>query len=121
MEKIKFCILDVYPKDNFRICKDTAGGYGTGNNFGNSILSKILNVFMHSNSSADYGVGYLMSILRNNKTEIDYTHYVHSDKITDAHFIILNSSIVAHETELKALEYLNKIKKNLCYRYIFIN
>ena len=45
MNKIKFCILDVYPNDNFRICKDTAGGYGTGNNFGNSILSKILNVF----------------------------------------------------------------------------
>ena len=48
MDKIKFCILDVYPNDNFRICKDTAGGYGTGNNFGNSVLSRILNVFTAS-------------------------------------------------------------------------
>ena len=39
MKKIKFCILDVYPNDNFRICKDTAGGYGTGNNFGSSFFS----------------------------------------------------------------------------------
>ena len=37
--KIKFLILDAYPNDNWRLVKDTAGGYGTGNDFGNSLIS----------------------------------------------------------------------------------
>jgi len=30
---MKFLILDVYPSDDWRLAKDTAGGYGTGNDF----------------------------------------------------------------------------------------
>jgi anaerobic magnesium-protoporphyrin IX monomethyl ester cyclase len=120
MNKIKFCILDVYPKDNFRICKDTAGGYGTGNNFGDSILSKFLNVFTASQiHQPTMGVGYLMSILKSETTEINYTHDIKSDEILNSDFVILNSSIVAHETELKALEYLNKLNKKTIIIGIF--
>ena len=36
-------ILDIYKNDNWRLVKDTAGGYGTGNDFGNSIISKLIN------------------------------------------------------------------------------
>ena len=36
---IKFVILDVYPNKRHRLIKDTAGGYGTGNDFGNSIFT----------------------------------------------------------------------------------
>ena len=43
---IKFLILDVYPNDSWRLVKDTAGGYGTGNNFGNSFLAKFMNFFV---------------------------------------------------------------------------
>ena len=43
-------IADIYPTDNWRLVKDTAGGYGTGNNFGDTIFSKILNKFV--------GLGY---------------------------------------------------------------
>ncbi len=112
MDKIKFCILDVYPNDNFRICKDTAGGYGTGNNFGNSILSKILNVFTATQiHQPTMGVGYLLSILKNEVSEVQYTNDASSKMVQDADFVVLNSSIVAHETELKALEYLNEINK----------
>ena len=42
---MKFLILDVYPSGNIRIVKDTAGGYGTGNDFGKNFFSKILNYF----------------------------------------------------------------------------
>lgn len=112
MEKIKFCILDVYPKDNFRICKDTAGGYGTGNNFGNSFFSRILNIFTATQiHQPTMGIGYLMSILNNQKNEVQYTHDKNSDYVKNADFVILNSSIVAHETELNALEFLNSINK----------
>ena len=48
MSKISFCLLDCYPENNIRMCKDTAGGYGTGNNFGKTLLSKILNIFTQS-------------------------------------------------------------------------
>ena len=36
-------VLDIYPKVNYRISKDQNGGYGTANDYGDSLLSKILN------------------------------------------------------------------------------
>ena len=46
---IKFVILDVYPNKKHRLIKDTAGGYGTGNDFGNTLFSKLLNVYVDTN------------------------------------------------------------------------
>ena len=43
---MKFVILDVYPDKKHRLVKDTAGGYGTGNDFGDSFFSKILNTYV---------------------------------------------------------------------------
>ena len=120
MEKIKFCILDVYPNNNFRICKDTAGGYGTGNNFGNTILSRILNVFTASQiHQPTMGIGYLLSILKSEKTEVLYAHDENSFDVKNSDFVILNSSIVAHETELKALDVLNTLNKKIFVIGIF--
>ena len=39
---IRILILDIYPKVNYRISKDQNGGYGTANDYGDSLLSKIL-------------------------------------------------------------------------------
>ena len=39
---MRILILDPQRKTNYRISKDTSGGYGTGNNFGDSIIPKIL-------------------------------------------------------------------------------
>ena len=63
MNKIKFCILDVYPNDNFRICKDTAGGYGTGNNFGSSFFSKILNIFREIEFYSNLYLSYIIILI----------------------------------------------------------
>ena len=38
----KILILDPEKKVDYRISKDTSGGYGTGNDFGYSIVPKIL-------------------------------------------------------------------------------
>lgn len=38
---IKILVLDVYKNFDYRIFKDTSGGYGAGNDFGNSFISKI--------------------------------------------------------------------------------
>ena len=43
---MNFLILDVYPNDNWRLVKDTAGGYGTGNDFGKNFMGKIMNYFV---------------------------------------------------------------------------
>ena len=95
MEKIKFCILDVYPNDNFRICKDTAGGYGTGNNFGNTILSKILNVFTASQiHQPTMGIGYLLSILKGEKTIIMIAHRLSTLENCDCVFEVTNSNLI---------------------------
>ncbi len=46
---IKFVILDVYPELKHRLIKDTAGGYDTGNDFGNTLFSKLLNIYVDTN------------------------------------------------------------------------
>ena len=122
MSKNKYLILDVYPNDNWRICKDTAGGYGTGNDFGNSFFAKILNVFTNSqiHQPAMY-IGYLLSIIKNNGSEIEYINKIDKKKISEADFVILPSSIVAHETEIQTLKYLNEIKKKTFVTGIFAN
>ena len=38
----KILIIDPEKDVNYRISKDTSGGYGTGNNFGYSLIPKIL-------------------------------------------------------------------------------
>ena len=43
---LKICIIDIYKNNNHRLVKDTAGGYGTGNDFGNSFFTNILNLFV---------------------------------------------------------------------------
>ena len=109
---MKFILLDVYPNENHRLIKDTAGGYGTGNNFGDSVFSNVLNVFV------DNMIGmppmyllYISSILKNtDQHQVHYTRDVNSAEIKDADYIILSTSIIAHETELKAIKKLESKK-----------
>ena len=42
-------VLDIYPSTNHRISKDQNGGYGTANNYGNSIFGKFLNFIVFIN------------------------------------------------------------------------
>ena len=45
-------ILDVYPDVDYRISKDQNGGYGTANNYGNTIFTKFLKFIV--NKSIDF-------------------------------------------------------------------
>ena len=100
---MKFVILDVYPKKNHRLIKDTAGGYGTGNNFGKNFFSRLLNVYVDSNIGMPaIEIMYISSILKKNN-EVYYTRDLKDENINGADYIILPSSIIAHETEVKAL------------------
>ena len=107
---MKFTILDVYPSKNHRLVKDTAGGYGTGNNFGDTAFSKLLNLYV------DKSIGmpsiesmYVSSILKK-EHDVAYTRDINDKAISDSDYIILPSSIVSHETEIEAIRSLSNKK-----------
>ena len=107
---MKFVILDVYPFKNHRLIKDTAGGYGTGNDFGNSFFSKILNTYVDNNIGMPaIEIMIISSILKENHI-VHYTRDIKDREIDDCDFIILPSSIIAHETEIETLSKLEHKK-----------
>ena len=61
---MNFLILDVYPNDDWRLVKDTAGGYGTGNDL-ETLYSQALNKFVSKMISMPpmYAL-YIYSILK---------------------------------------------------------
>ena len=66
---MRFLILDVYPSNDWRLVKDTAGGYGTGNDFGNSLFSQLINKFVSRMIAMPpmYAI-YVQSIIKNKAT-----------------------------------------------------
>ena len=107
---MKFVILDVYPKKAHRLIKDTAGGYGTGNNFGKNLFSKLLNVYVDSKIGMPaIEIMYISAILKK-ENEVFYTRDKNSPKIDEADYVILPSSIIAHETEVDTLKLLKNKK-----------
>lgn len=107
---MKFVIVDVYPKKQHRLIKDTAGGYGTGNNFGNSLFTKILNIYVDRQIGMPaMEVMYISSILKKDN-KVLYTRDIKDPILNEADFIILPSSIIAHETEIDAIKFLKDKK-----------
>ena len=43
---VKILIVDVYKKASYRVSKDTSGGYGAANDFGDSIFTKFLKNYL---------------------------------------------------------------------------
>lgn len=107
---MKFIILDVYPDKSHRLVKDTAGGYGTGNNFGNSLFSKFLNFYVDNSIGMPAIEIMTISSILKKKHDVYYTRNLNDKKISDCDYIILPSSIIAHETELFAINNLNNKK-----------
>ena len=100
---IKFVILDVYPNKKHRLIKDTAGGYGTGNDFGNTLFSKLLNVYVDGNIGMPAIEIMIISTILKKNNSVHYTRNINDKEIEDSDFIILPASIIAHETEIEAL------------------
>ena len=118
---MKFLILDVYPNDDFRLVKDTAGGYGTGNDFGNSFFSKLINKFVAKMIAMPpmYAI-YVYSIIKSKGHKVSYSRNINDNsKIQEADYIIMPTSIIAHETEKKILYLLSKKNKKIFLIGIF--
>ena len=107
---MKFVILDVYPDKKHRLVKDTAGGYGTGNDFGNSFFSKFLNIYVDQSIGMPAIEVMIISSILKQDNEVYYTRNLKDEKILDCDYVIFPSSIIAHETELSTLSKLENKK-----------
>ena len=121
--KIKFLILDIYPNDNWRLVKDTAGGYGTGNNFGNNYLGKFMNLFVSKTiTMPPMAAIYVHSIIKNKNCYVKYTKKLpKDDELKNYNYVIMPSSIIAHETEVELLKKVAEQNSKIFIIGIFAN
>ncbi len=119
---MKFLILDSYTNNNWRLVKDTAGGYGTGNDFGNSFFSKLINMFVSKMISMPpmYAM-YVFSILRERGCEVIYTRSLNEKELENCDYVIMTSSIICHETEISVLKKILQKGKKVFLTGIFAN
>lgn len=105
---MRFIFLDIYKRSNHRISKDTAGGYGTGNDLGSGIFGRILSkIIKYSVFWPNLSFAQLLQEL------ISAGHYCKYYKLTEGEnlpelskydAIFICSSIVCFETELNLVK-----------------
>ena len=108
----KVLILDIYPKVNYRISKDQNGGYGTANDYGDSMLSKILKLLVKG--SVDFPPLYCVQVcgeLSNTNHDVIYKREENNFEKYD--LIIIPSSIVCHESEVKKIKEITNLNKKV--------
>tara|TARA_B100001996_G_C18649965_1_gene589000 strand:- start:335 stop:1660 length:1326 start_codon:yes stop_codon:yes gene_type:complete len=105
-------ILDVYPNVDYRISKDQNGGYGTANDYGDSLFSKFLKLLVKN--SVDFPPLYSVQVcgeLINMNYNVTYKR--NENDFDKYNLIIVPSSIVCHETEIKVIKHLTSIGKKV--------
>ena len=111
---MKILFLDIYKKSNSRISKDTAGGYGTENNLGDSIIGKSLSYFVKKTIFwPNLSFAQLLQEFKSRGFEAHYKKHVGTDPNTEGFDIIfVCNSIVCFETEINAIKNILEKKKN---------
>jgi radical SAM superfamily enzyme YgiQ (UPF0313 family) len=95
---MKILVLDVYPDQPYRISKDTNGGYGTANDYGDTLIPRLLRYA--AKISLDWPplyAAYSAGALRAAGHEVDYSRKFDNKEYD---LCLLTTSIVAHETEV---------------------
>lgn len=106
---MKILLLDIYKDVAHRISKDTSGGYGTGNNFGDTFFTNFLKKTLKKiHDWPPMFAVYSFSVLLEKGYDIDFLKELPEDYLKYDIFII-TSSIVCCETELSVIK---KIKEN---------
>ena len=100
---MRVLLLDVFPKRNYRISKDTNGGFGTGNDYGDSLVARTLRWLIARNVDwPPLYAAYTASVLRDQGHEVIFSR--DPDPAVDPDLCLVTSSIVAHETEIEAVK-----------------
>ena len=97
-------VLDVYPDVDYRISKDQNGGYGTANNYGNTIFTKFLKLVV--SKSIDFPPLFSVQVigeLKNSNHNVQFEKKLPKN-LNNFDFVIIASSIVCHETEIKTIK-----------------
>ncbi len=110
---MKILFLDIYKKSNSRISKDTAGGYGTENNLGDSIFSKFLSYFVKNTIFwPNLSFIQLMQEFKTRNYKVNYKKHIGTNPdIGDYDIIFVCNSIVCFETEIAAIKNISKKRK----------
>ncbi|NQU61347.1 MAG: radical SAM protein [Rhodospirillales bacterium] len=102
---MKVLILDSYPKRPYRISKDTIGGFGTANRFGDGWTGRAITWLV--SQEVDWPPLYCVhaaGVLRAQGHEVEYAREwpEKAGNGGDYDLCLMTSSIVCHETELAA-------------------
>lgn len=110
---MKILILDPERQVSHRISKDTSGGYGTGNNFGDTLIPKFLKKTLKKihDWPAMHAV-YSISVLKQNGHDVHYSKTIPENCKSYELFIIV-SSIVCCETECEYIKKISELKKKI--------
>ncbi len=100
---MRVLLLDVFPKRHYRISKDTNGGFGTGNDYGDTLVARTLRWLIARNVDwPPLYAAYTASVLRDQGHEVIFSR--DPDPAVDPDLCLVTSSIVAHETEIEAVK-----------------
>mgnify|MGYP001190612665 FL=1 len=106
-------ILDPEQKVSHRISKDTSGGYGTGNDFGDTAVPVFLKKTLKKiHDWPPMFALYTMSVLKKFGHNVKYTKNL-PKKFENYDLFIVVSSIVCCETECNYIEQLSALKKKI--------
>jgi anaerobic magnesium-protoporphyrin IX monomethyl ester cyclase len=110
---MKILLLDPQRKVSHRISKDTSGGYGTGNDFGDTIVPNTLKYLMKKNSHwPPMHAIYTYAVLEKMGHEIIYEESL-PDNFKNYDLFIIVSSIVCCETEIDIIKLLKSENKKI--------
>ena len=110
---MKILIIDTYKNVAHRISKDTSGGYGTGNDFGDTLVPNALKYLIKKNSHwPPMHAVYTYAVLEKKGHQVIYKEELPDDFMGYDLFIIV-SSIVCCETEIEIIKLLKSNSKKI--------
>ena len=110
---MKILLLDPEQNVSHRISKDTSGGYGTGNDFGDTLIPTFLKKTLKLvHDWPPMFAIYSMSVLKKDGHKVKYTKKIPED-YKDYDLFIIVSSIVCCETECDFIKKISNLKKKI--------
>ena len=110
---MKILIVDIYKDVTHRISKDTSGGYGTGNNFGDGLFTNFLKKTLKKiHDWPPLFAVYTLSVLMKKGHDVDFYNEL-PDDYEKYDLYIIASSIVCCETELSTIKKIKEKKDKI--------
>lgn len=107
---MKIALLEIRSNRNACINKDFMGGYGWAFNAGSSLPARLINFIKRAGESLPImSFGYLAAIFAKKGQDVEYAN----NEIPSADMVIIQSSMVEHDTEMEWARRLRKAGKTV--------